>query len=297
MSHTDFTQRFLFDDADVRGEWTNLEQSYAEVLARHPYPAPVAQMLGEMLAAATLLVGTLKFDGLLVLQARSSGPLPLLMVECSSDREVRAIARYDTELAEFPTDFRELMPEGILTLTIDPREGKRYQGVVALDGETLADCLSRYFAMSEQLPTQFWLAADGTRARGLLLQQLPVDRITDAEERQNHWQHLRTLAETLTAEELLSLSPEVLLHRLYHEESIRLFNEQALRFHCNCSRERSARALVSLGEEDVTDLLAEQNGSITIDCQFCNQRYLFDSADVKQLFTTGDSAEPSPTQH
>ncbi|MBT8765643.1 Hsp33 family molecular chaperone HslO [Pseudomonas boanensis] len=297
MRDLDFTQRFLFDDTDVRGEMVSLGDSYAHVLAKHPYPEPVAQLLGEMLAAASLLVGTLKFDGLLVLQARSSGAVPLLMVECSSNREVRGIARYHASQVEAGAGMRELMPEGVLTLTVDPSEGKRYQGIVALEGATLAECLSGYFANSEQLPTRFWLYADGRMARGLLLQALPADRVKDPEARAANWQHVTTLADTLTAEELLGLDNETVLHRLYHEETVRLFDSQPIHFKCSCSRQRSANALVSLGQHDAEALLEESGGTVVIDCQFCNQRYSFDAADVAQLFAGGGSESPSQTRH
>lgn len=297
MPDSDFTQRFLFDNTDVRGELADLRGSYAEVLAKHPYPEPVAQLLGEMLAAAALLAGTLKFDGLLVLQARSPGPVPLLMVECSSDREVRGIARYHAEQVEPGAGLRELMPEGLLTLTIDPAQGRRYQGIVELQGESLADCLSGYFANSEQLPTRIWLSADGRRARGLLLQQLPADRLKDAEARAASWEHLVTLADTLTAEELLGLDNETLLHRLYHQEAVRLFELLPLRFRCSCSRERSANALSSLGHADAEQLLRERSGLVVVDCQFCNQRYEFDATDIAQLFAGGGSEAPSATRH
>lgn len=297
MLDTDYTQRFLFDDTDVRGEWAGLERSYVEVLAKHTYPEPVAQLLGEMLAAAALLVGTLKFDGLLVLQARSSGAVPLLMVECSSDRQVRGIARYHEEQLKPGASLKELMPDGVLAMTIDPANGQRYQGIVALDGINLAECLSNYFASSEQLPTRFWLNADGRRACGLLLQQLPADRIRDGEEREASWQHLQTLADTLTAEELLGLDTETVLHRLYHEESVRLFEPKPIRFHCSCSRERSARAVMSLGHEDAEHLLAEQGGTLNIDCQFCNEQYRFDAADVAQLFAGAGVEGPKDTRH
>ncbi|KTB70986.1 molecular chaperone Hsp33 [Pseudomonas viridiflava ICMP 13104] len=293
----DFTQRFIFDESDVRGELVALERSYAEVLAKHAYPEPVAQLLGELMAAAALLVGTLKFDGLLILQARSSGAVPLLMVECSSERELRGIARYDESLISPGAGLQDLMPEGSLALTIDPRKGKRYQGIVALDGVDLSDSLSNYFVMSEQLGTRFWLKADGHRARGLLLQQLPAAEITDPEERDANWEHVITLANTLTAEEMLSLDNQTILHRLYHEDPVRLFDIQPICFRCSCSRERSANALVSLGLEDAQQLVIEHNGSIEIDCQFCNERYLFDATDVAQLFAGGGVDSPSDTRH
>ncbi|MBM7063195.1 Hsp33 family molecular chaperone HslO [Pseudomonas sp. UL073] len=294
---SDFTQRFLFDDFDARGELVTLEGSYRHVLAKHPYPEPVAQLLGELLGAAALLIGTVKFDGLLVLQARSTGAVPLLMVECSSAGELRGIARYHAEQIGDAQSLGELMPNGDLAITIDPANGQRYQGIVALDGANLADCLSTYFATSEQLPTRFWLFADGQRACGLLLQQLPVDRQKDPEARAASWEHVVTLADTLTAEELLSLDSETLLYRLYHEEAVRLFEPRALQFRCSCSRERSARALVSLGREDADQLLAEQGGTVVIDCQFCNQRYPFDAADIAQLFAGGGVEPASDTRH
>ncbi|BAN51145.1 Hsp33 family molecular chaperone HslO [Metapseudomonas resinovorans] len=294
---SDFTQRFLFDDTDVRGELVSLGESYAHVLAKHPYPEPVAQLLGEMLAAASLLVGTLKFDGLLVLQARSSGAIPLLMIECSSDREVRGIARYHASQVTPDAGLRELMPEGVLTLTVDPKQGQRYQGIVALEGATLAESLSAYFDNSQQLPTRFWLNADGRNARGMLLQALPADRLKDPEARQASWQHLTTLGDTLTAEELIGLDNETVLHRLYHEETVRLFEPMPIHFRCSCSRQRSANALISLGQADAEALLEESGGTVVIDCQFCNQRYSFDAADIAQLFVGGGSAAPSETLH
>lgn len=294
---SDFTQRFLFDDNDVRGEMVELDRSYAEVLAKHDYPEPVARLLGEMLAAAALLGDILKFDGLLVLQARSAGAVPLLMVEISSEREVRGIARYEAEQIGAQAGLRELMPEGVLAMTIDPREGQRYQGIVSLDGDSLSACFSEYFALSQQLPSRFWLRADSRRARGLLLQQLPADRLTDSEARSASWEHLVTLADTLSTEELLALDNQTLLHRLYHQEALRLFEPQPLQFACSCSRERSASALVSLGESDARALLEERGGMVEIDCQFCNARYQFDAADVTQLFAGGGSCAPSPTRH
>lgn len=293
----DTSQRFLFENLDVRGEIVALDDSYQEVLSRHHYPAPVAKLLGELLAASALLCGTLKFDGILVLQARSEGPIPLLMVECNSHRQVRGIARYEVEHITEEMSLDELMPQGILALTIDPAEGKRYQGIVAFEGSSLASSLSNYFASSEQLPTYFWLCADNNQARGLLLQALPAEKELDSEQTGNTWHHLTTLADSLTAKEFLNLDNQTVLHRLYHQEDIRLFKEQAINFYCNCSRERSANALRSLGEADAMELLKEQQGKITIDCQFCNKEYIFDAADVTQLFKDGSATMPSSTKH
>ncbi len=297
MTETDFTQRFIFDNHDARGELATLEQSYAHVLAKHDYPEPVAVLLGELMAAAALLVGSLKFDGLLTLQVRGDGPLSMLVVECSSEREIRGLAHYDAEQVGAGATLQELMPNGVLAMTVDPERGQRYQGLVALDGDSLADCLNAYFASSEQLESRFILHADGRRARGFLLQQLPVARVADGEPRQASWQHLTTLGQTLTAEELMGLDNTTVLHRLYHEEEVRLFDPQQVRFSCSCSRERSQRALLSLGEQDVLALLREQDGKIEMDCQFCNQHYTFAADDIRQLFALDHTNNGPSTVH
>ena len=297
LPDTDFTQRFIFDETDARGELVSLERSYAEVLAKHPYPEPVAQLLGELMAAAALLVGNQKIDGLLSLQARSEGPVPLLMIECTSEREIRGLARFDADKIAADATLADLLPNGVLAITIDPTVGKRYQGIVDLNGTTLADCFTNYFVMSEQVPTRFWLVADGQRARGMFLQQLPADVIEDEDERADSWSKLLMLGDTLKAEELLGLDNETILHRLYHEETVRLFDGQAIEFKCSCSRERSGNALTSLGLEDAQKVVSEHGGHLEIDCQFCNERYLFDAADVDQLFAGAGVDSPSETHH
>lgn len=297
MTQTDFTQRFIFDNHDARGELACLEDSYAHVLAKHAYPQPVAVLLGELMAAAALLVGSLKFDGLLTLQVRGEGPLSLLVVECSSEREIRGLASYEEERITPDAGLHDLLPGGMLAMTVDPAQGQRYQGLVALEGDSLADSLNNYFASSEQLASRFVLHADGRRARGFLLQQLPVERVADGEPRAASWQHLVALAQTLKAEELLGLDNTTVLHRLYHEEEVRLFESEPVEFRCSCSKERSARALLSLGEEDVLALLDEQKGVIRMDCQFCNQQYAFQAEDVRQLFASGDGNSGTSTVH
>lgn len=297
LPDTDFTQRFIFDERDVRGEMVALERSYAEVLAKHEYPQPVQQLLGELMAAAALLVGTLKFDGLLILQAQSQGPVPLLAIEYTSEHDIRGLARYEAEQISADASLADLMPGGHLVLTIIPVNGQRYQGTVELDGKDLSECFTNYFVMSQQINTCISLVADGARARGLLVQQLPADRQKDSEDRDESWAHVKALANTVKAEELLGLDNETMLHRLYHEDAVRLFDVQPLQFKCSCSRERSSNALVSLGEQDAQALVEECGGQVEIDCQFCNERYFFDASDVAQLFAGGGTEAPSETQH
>ncbi len=282
----DRSLRFVIEDTDVRGEIVHLQDSLQEILAIHQYAPGVSRLLGEFLAAAVLLSTTLKFDGKLILQARSEGQIPLLMVECTNQRQIRAIARG----AEHATseDFAQLLTRGQLAITVDPAKGKRYQGIVPLMGECLATCLDAYFRQSEQLQTRVWLAADENRAAGMLLQQLPAQLTPDPEERQAQWGHVCTLGATITSGELLELNAEQILHRLYHEDPLRVFAPTRVNFHCDCSRERTFSALASLGSAELRDILSEQ-GSIAMDCEFCNQQYIFQPGDLLPLLTDDES--------
>lgn len=283
---SDQVQRFHFSDSPVRGEIVQLGGTVEEVLERHDYPPRVAALLAEAMAASVLLTSTLKFEGALVLQARGSGPLETLMVECNNRRELRAIARVSEDWspeAESLTLAQLFGSEGQLAITIDPEGGQRYQGIVPLDGESLAQCIEHYFAQSEQLPTRLWLAAGEECAAGLLLQVLPGhDRERDAD----MWPRLCQLTETVTAGELLELPPTELLYRLFHEETVELHESAPVVFRCTCSRERTERVLLSLGEAELRSIVAEQ-GAIEVACQFCNQEYRFDPIDVEQLLRGG----------
>lgn len=269
---TDVSRRFLFEEADIRGETVRVDTALRAILDNHQYAPGVARLIGEFVAAAVLISSTLKFDGRLTLQARSRGQIPLLMAECNSELDVRAIARGAQEATA--VNFEELIGEGQLAITVEPTEGQRYQGIVPLAGESLARCLDVYFEQSEQLHTRLALSCDGDVAAGLLLQQLPSNISQDPLVREEQWQHVCALATTISADELLSLPAADLLHRLYHQDRVRLFDPRGLRFHCSCSRERSLRALEALGRAEVDSILEEQ-GSVTMDCEFCNQRYIF----------------------
>jgi molecular chaperone Hsp33 len=276
----DRSLRFLFEEADIRGEAVHLGTAYRDILAIHQYAPGVSRLLGEFLAAAVLLSTTLKFKGKLILQARSAGQIPLLMVECTSALAVRAIARGAQEATS--DRFGQLLAGGQLAITIDPERGQRYQGIVPLAGDSLADTLDAYFELSEQLGTRFWLAADGSRAGGLLLQQLPPQLTREIDRRQQQWEHATTLAATVQPAELLELGSLELLHRLYHRDPVRLFDPRTVTFRCNCSRERTRNALAALGPAEVNDLL-EELGSITMDCEFCNQQYRFEREDLAEI--------------
>jgi molecular chaperone Hsp33 len=284
----DVLRRFLIETAGVRGALVRLDRSWAAVLERHPYPDPVRGPLGEALAAVTLLSSTIKFEGSLILQVESGGPIRTLVVQATDRRTLRGLARWEGEVPDSAA-LADLFGEGRVVLTATAPGGERYQGVVPLEGAILGDALERYFAQSEQLPTRVWLAAGPQRAAGLMLQAVP-----GGDPRGEGWARATTLAATLTPEELLGLPAEKLLHRLFHEERVRLFDAEPVAFRCGCSRERIDGLLRSLGREEVASIVAEQ-GAVEVTCEFCNRRYRLDAVDAAMLF--GGTAGGSDTRH
>lgn len=282
MSRTDNTaQRFLFENTDIRGEIVSLNGSYIDALASHDYPEVVRRLLGELIASAVLLSTTLKFDGLLTLQARGDGPLNLLMVECTDQRSFRAVAQFREDIIEAPLP--ALVGKASLLITVDPVKGKRYQGIVPLEKETLAASLEDYFAQSVQLQTRLWLACDGQTATGLLLQALPATTELSREIRCESWQRVTSLAETVQNPELLDLDHETLLFRLFHEEIVRVFEHEPVRFVCTCSRQRSAKIISTLDRQEI-DAIIKEEGQVAMDCQFCNHQYRFDKEDIDAIY-------------
>ena len=282
--------RFIFEDTDIRGDFVRLDESYREILRVHNYPERVAELLGEFLIASVLLSGTIKYRGRFVLQIRSQGKIPLLMVEATHDKKIRGIAR----LAEEDTrpdisaddDFSVLIAKGTLVVTVDPIDGEQYQSVVPLVGNSLEKCLSHYFAQSEQLETLVKLAANGVNAAGFLLQQLPVQQVPDKKSRVAQWDHHLILGQTVKPDELLSLEGQVLLQRLYGEETIRLMKTQDVVFQCSCSAQRTAGALVVLDPAELEGLF-DDLGRISMHCEFCQTAYDFSRETLAELVRDG----------
>ena len=279
MASQDQFQRFIFEHSQVRGAWVQLGDSFREIINQAPYPDSVRQLLGESLVASVLMSSTLKFEGTLSLQAAGEGALRTLMAECSHDRKIRGLARFDEQAMSGET-LHELLGQSRMAITITPEKGQRYQGVVPREADNLAGCLEEYFERSEQIATSLFLFADGDTAAGLLLQRLPGH----TEEDDDLWNRVNHLARTVEAEELLKLDSETLLHRLFHEETVRLYEPEPVEFRCSCSRERTLAALESIGKEECYSILDEQ-GSIDMDCQFCHANYRFNRNDIDQLFT------------
>ena len=287
----DSLQRFIFENVPIRGEIVHLDATWLAVLERRQYPPRVRELLGELMAAAALLTSTLKFDGRLIMQIQGQGPVSLLVVECTSERKMRAIAQWQGEVPDAP--LAELVGDGRLAVTIDPLNGQeRYQAIVALEGLTVAAALENYFARSEQLATRLWLASDPQQAAGMLLQRLPEAEPSD----DDAWVRAVHLGSTITRAELLALPVREIVHRLYHEEDIRLFSRRPVSFRCSCSRARVETVLRMLGRDEIHSILDEQ-GSVSVDCEFCGNRYEFDRIDAEQLFAALHSAPAAPTRH
>lgn len=304
MRTRDNSQRFLIESCDVRGQIVQLDQTWHEALARVDYPPQIREVLGEAFVAALLLAGTIKFEGRMTLQVRGQGNVRLLVVQVSADRKVRGLARWDEDSVvgdgeavvtaadniepAIPVDDSEAGLAALfghdarLVITIEARkDAEPYQGIVALEGESLSDALANYFRDSEQLQTALHFSVDEKAAAGLLLQKLPVSerRSDDAD----GWQRASILADTVTDEELRENDVSRILHTLFHDEQVRLFDESAVEFACNCSRERTSAMLEGLGEAEVQSIIAER-GWVEITCEFCDAEYRYDAVDVAALF-------------
>ena len=310
--------RFLFDGLPVRGILVRLTDAWTEVLRRRNansqtggWPEPVQQTLGEMLAAATLMQGNIKFDGALVVQVFGDGPVKLLVAEVQSNLSLRATATVVGEVAPDSSlsGMVNAAGRGRCAITLDPKgrhPGQQpYQGVVPLIGdngeqlEHLSQVLEHYMLQSEQLDTRLVLAANAEVAAGLLIQRLPVqgtgnlglDRDRRADEdaigRNEDYTRIATLAASLRRDELLGLDVDTLLRRLFWEEKLLRFepraSEPAPHFACSCSRNKVSAMIVSLGEEQAQEIVAEQ-GQIEVGCEFCGQQYRFDAIDAAQIF-------------
>ncbi len=282
---SDKLQRFLIDKTHVRGELVQLDKVWQTLQSTIDYPAPIRKVLGEALAAISLLATTLKFDGSLILQINATAPVHMLVVQATSKRTVRGLARWNEEIPD-NAEFQDLFKQGRMIISVEPKDGsERYQSIVELSANSLADCLTRYFEQSEQLPTRLWLAANDHRATGLLLQRLPTNDLEHLPEIEDEtWQRALILTNTISLKELLSLESRTLLTRLYHEEELRIFEQEAIEFKCQCSQQKIEQMVISLGLKEAEDIIAKQGG-IHIDCEFCNSHYELDQTDVTDLFS------------
>ncbi|HEY0178376.1 MAG TPA: Hsp33 family molecular chaperone HslO [Dokdonella sp.] len=289
----DFLHRFLLERAGVRGALVRLEDTWRRVRANGDYAPALAELLGQTLAASALFTSAIKFEGRLSIQLRDSGALGLLFADCTHDGVLRGIARLNGAAAHATPRIER---GARLAITIEnAATDLRYQGLVPVEHGDLARAFEGYFARSEQLPTRLVLAADATRCGGLMLQQVAAAGGHAAGD-EDGWNRAGLLLATASADELLGLTPEQLLLRLFHEEDVRLQPAQPLEFGCTCSRGRVAAMLRSLGRAENESVLAEQ-GSIQITCEFCNRHYVFDEHDVAAVFADVPDDPAAPTRH
>ncbi len=315
---------FMCDGAPVRGEIVSIGSAWQAVLERRNDPPAVRRILGDFVGAATLLSASLKFDGTLIIQAQSKGPIQLLVVECKSDLSMRATVKLSVDPSEIAPDaslaeLLDVSQSGRLVITLDPSDREPgqapYQGIVALQDHqgavikpvsSAAEAIALYMQNSEQLDTKIWLASSDTQVGGLLLQRLPNSgghAHLDPQVAEEGWSRIQTLGETITNEELLTLPPETILRRLFLEESaengVRSFPARTIRFSCRCSRNKVADILRMLGEEEVQSILEEQVAVETV-CDFCAKPYRFDAVDCLQVFKTdllSDATRPPSSGH
>lgn len=278
--------RYLFDDLSVRGELVQLDDTYQHIISSKEYPAPLQQLLGELLVATTLLTATLKFEGSITMQLQGNGPVSLAVINGDNNQKVRGVARWDGEIAD-DASLHDMMGKGHMVITIEPKKGERYQGVVGLEGDNLAEVLEAYFMRSEQLKTRLWIRTgqlDGKlHAAGMLLQIMP-----DGTGSADDFDHLAQLTATVKNEELFSLDANEVLYRLYNQEKVQLFEPQAVEFLCGCSRDRSAAAIITVARDELNQILAE-DGAVNLHCDYCGTTYSFDSTQVFELFAQQDS--------
>ena len=281
MNDINASQGFIFQDAQVRGQIVRLEHTVQTILHQHPYPPMLRHLLAEALASCLLLIGSLKFEGNMSLQFQGDKRLSLLLVQCDHQLNLRAYAQYEDNVTT--EEYAHAFLAGKMVITLSPNnKTEAYQSIVPIFSTSMSENLTHYFAQSEQLATRIWLATDESRVAGMMLQIMPGTEKT-TQDREVFWEYATHLGQTITDHELLNLDNETLLHRLYHETELMLFDSRSARFRCRCSREKMQQVITLLGEKDAKKLI-EEKGHVEVSCDFCNNQYHFDSIDVTLLF-------------
>lgn len=278
---SDQLNRYLFDDLHVRGELVQLSQTYQDITRAHNYPEGVKSLLGELITVTSLLTATLKLEGEIAVQLQGDGPVDYFAVNANHQQEIRGIAKVDQHTQA--KGLKALVGKGNMIITIRPNKGEPYQGIVALEHDTLAECLAHYFDVSEQIPTKIWLFnnAETEQVAGALVQLLPDSG--NKEQQLNDFEHLCQLTETIKPEEIFTLEAQELLYRLYHQETVRLFEPQAVSNKCSCSQDKCLTALAQIGKPEIESILQEQ-GAVSMTCDYCLTTYSFDESDFGSFF-------------
>ena len=278
---TDYVQRFLFEDLDIRGRLVCLTGAWRRMLDGRGYPEDIVSLLGHTTALNTLLGANQKGAGRVTLQVHGTGPVKLLVADCTAELRIRGMAHYEKE--DIPAESeRGLLGDGRLSVTLeDMKSGKLYQSLVPLEGETLEQIFTHYLSQSEQVQAYLRLYADGGALAGLLLEKLPNADSRDPD----GWNRVTHFANTLTLAETRDAQPYDLLTRVFPEELMRVFRLYAVEYHCPYDEDKVKDMLRGLGRQEVESILAEQ-GEVVIRNEMCNHEYRFDAAAVARLFAT-----------
>lgn len=280
---------FQIEAAPMRGRLVTLDKSIHTILTQHDYPLPVCTLLGKATAVASALGTALKFDGVFTLQTNTDGPVRLLVVDVTSDGAVRAYAQFDAQAVANARQ-GELLGKGTVVFTVDQTlSDERYQGIVQVEGDDLTEAFKQYFKQSEQIPTGLMASAQQDQAGHwhagcLLLQRMPSEGGIEPHTPQDTsvedgWLRAMALMQTCTPDELTdpSLPPEQLLYRLFHEDGVRIYEAKTLRHECRCSQDKIAGVLEGVPRQEIAAMV-QDDGKITVTCQFCNKAYRFDEA-------------------
>jgi len=298
-----YIQRFLLENLNIRGAMVQLTNVWQTLQANRDYDRAVADVLGQMCGIAVVIAGNLKQPGRLTFQIHGDGPLALLVVDCSDDLNLRAMARAEGDIPAGSDTLRSLIGEqGRLQLSLDqPDMREPYQSLVPLEGDSIAEIFEHYLSQSEQSPSALWLTADESCSAALFLQKLPGADELDAD----GWARIQQLAHTVRDSELLQLPPEELLGRLFAEEDVRLLDVRPVRHEWPADRKKIASMLRGMGEEEIRRIL-DEDGEVVIDDELSNHRYRFDAVDIDALFhetlvadenSVRDDAPDKPTLH
>lgn len=276
---TDYVQRFLFEELDIRGRLVCLTQAWQRMLDGRDYPEDIASLLGHTTALNVLLGANRKGSGRVTLQVQGSGPVRLLVADCTSELRIRGMASFDKPQSNPPSE-RSLLGDGRLSVTLeDIKSGRLYQSLVPLEGETLEQIFEHYLSQSEQLPAYLRLFADNDALCGLLLEKLPLADRRDPD----GWNRITHLASTLRLEETRDAQPYDLLTRVFPEELMRVFRLYAVEYHCPYDEAKVKDMLRGLGRQEVESILAE-HGEVVIRNEMCNHEYRFDARAIAELF-------------
>jgi len=278
---TDYVQRFLFENLDIRGRLVCLTGAWQKMLNGRGYPEEIVSLLGHTTALNVLLGANQKGSGRVTLQVQGTGPVRLLVADCTAELRIRGMAHYAPE--DIPQESqRELLGDGRLSVTLeDLKTSRMYQSLVPLEGETMEQIFSHYLAQSEQLPAYLRLFADGDALAGLLLEKLPAADSRDPD----GWNRVMHFANTLTLDDTRDTQPYDLLTRVFPEELMRVFRLYAVEYHCPYDEDKVKDMLRGLGRQEVESILAEQ-GEVVIRNEMCNHEYRFDADAIARLFAT-----------